>query len=127
MSANLVNIPYLEGSDFTKGEMNQYVYNGKPSILLLQGQHCSYCSIAKPHFQTFNDNNKRYIQCLTVQVDSKNKQDREATDIISKMVPGIRGIPSYMFFGKDGKLVHHSEGLLKSIQIVEMSTEVFNK
>lgn len=102
------NVRYLELEDIKPdGSLKDYVTDGKPVILMCQGNFCGYCQQAKPDYSKFAKNNNHVILATIVTDGSKSEQDA-ATKFIKKWDPKHRGVPSYLGFGSDGrfKTVH---------------------
>lgn len=97
--SKLINIVYLEGQDIDdSGNLYPHVGNGKPVLLMVQGNFCGYCNQAKPAFQELVDISSAVI--ATVQIDGETS-DKQASQKLSKNKG--QGVPSYMGFDKNGK------------------------
>lgn len=106
MSKNLIEIGYLEKSDFNPDmSLKSNVANGRQSLVMVQGNFCGYCTQAKPAFQSFAQHNKN-VNSYTIQIDS----EKELANIIPKLYKGYRGVPIYMKFSSDGRYISTHEG-----------------
>lgn len=118
----LKNIPYLEEADLTdEGHIQPSVMKAlgnKPVLMMVQGNFCGWCSVAKPEFQKLA--NQSDFRCLTIQIDDGKTGDKAAQKV-GKVHPS-RGVPTFLVFDKTGKFVkaHDSErtadALLKTIR-----------
>lgn len=107
MSKILIDIPYLEGQDLNPdGTLKPHVTKGKPTVVMVQGNFCGYCTQAKPAFQQLASSPN--ITCVTIQTDGK-EGDREASQIISGVFKSP-GVPAFLGFNKEGKFVRAHEG-----------------
>uniref|UniRef100_A0A6C0EM34 Thioredoxin domain-containing protein n=1 Tax=viral metagenome TaxID=1070528 RepID=A0A6C0EM34_9ZZZZ len=98
----LVNVPYLEDSDFNPdNSLKPYVGNGKPVVVMCQGLFCGYCSQAKPAFEQFTHSSNNVIGA-TLQIDG-GPSEKTASKRISMLDKSYRGVPTYLGFGSDGK------------------------
>ena len=108
MSKLLVNVPYLEISDVSQdGTLKPHVGNGKPVVLLLQGNFCGYCTKAKPDFQKFASQVQR-VTAATLQSDG-GPNDSAAAQVLSSVVRNS-GVPAYAGFDSRGKFVKMETG-----------------
>lgn len=100
----LVNVPYLEITDFNNDlTLKSHVGKGKPVVVMVQGNHCGYCSQAKPDYQKFaNSTNK--VVATTIQIDGE-QPDVAIGQRISEIDPSYRGVPTYLGFNSKGKFV----------------------
>jgi len=97
MSNLLVNIPYLEASDvMPNGNLQPSVTQGKPTILMIQGNFCHFCSDSKPAFQQLA-NTTPNITCVTIQTDGSPSETQA-----SRIFP-MNGVPCYYGFSASGK------------------------
>lgn len=105
----LIRIPYLEGNNIAAdGSLDPSVTQGKPVVVMVQGNFCPHCTVAKPMFQEFARLTPS-VQAATVQTDG-GPTDREAAKNLSK-VNTSPGVPAFLGFNKDGKFVAiHSGG-----------------
>lgn len=98
----LENVRYLEKQDFTSnGDLKKYVNEGKPAIIMCQGNFCGFCNLAKPAFQDLSYSNTN-VQCCSIQIDGE-ETERDASKLISKWDKNYRGVPFYIGFNSDGK------------------------
>lgn len=111
MDKILFGIPYLETGDVNNdGSLNQNIVdtitNGKPVLVMVQGNFCGYCTKSKPDFQQLANNSEFAV--LTIQIDG-DQGDQGANKAISS-VNTAKGVPSYMVYNKDGKFVRMHDG-----------------
>jgi thiol-disulfide isomerase/thioredoxin len=107
MSKILVGIPYLEDTDINPdGSLKPHVGNGKPVILMVQGDFCGYCTKAKPDFQKFAKSSN--VVAVTIQTDG-GESDRKASKAIA-VVNKSPGVPAFLGFDKNGKYVKTHQG-----------------
>ena len=99
----------LQDFDFNaKGELiNKDIDKNKTVIIMIQSNFCGYCTMAKPAFQKFAENNKDVV-CLTIQGDGSHPGEKELNDRIKIIDPTFRGYPSYVAY-KNGKYVKTNE------------------
>lgn len=103
MSKLLINIPYLEQQDVNPdGSLKDYVSQGKPVVVMVQGNFCGYCTQAKPAFQEFA---KSTPNCMAVTIQSDGgPSDKGASQNLSS-VNKSQGVPAFLGFNKQGKFV----------------------
>lgn len=105
--SKLFEIAYLEGDDVNAdGSLKSHVGNGKPVLVMVQGNFCGYCTRAKPDFQKLLNNG--VFAVATVQTDGSGS-DQVAASKLSK-VNKSPGVPSFIGFDKDGKFVKSHNG-----------------
>ena len=105
MSKILYNINYLEEQDVNPdGSLKSHVTKGKPTLVMVQGNFCGYCTQAKPAFQKYANNNKGKVLCATIQGDGEIKGEKELGSRLQKIKYGFRGYPDYVKY-KGGKKV----------------------
>lgn len=112
----MVGIPYLEGNDINDdGSVKEYVGNGKPVVMMVQGNFCPHCTTAKPTFTQFAKSTPTIV-AVTVQTDGSDT-DREASKKLSK-VNTSPGVPSFLGFSSDGKFrsIHNGGRDMASLQ-----------
>lgn len=116
------NIAFIEIDDITSdGKLKPYVTNGKKTMVMGQGDFCSFCSIAKPAFVQLSDMVGHKYTFATIKMDGEFTE-REAGKYIKKWCEDYKGVPVYCIFGADGKYIKtHSKGrdldsLLKSLE-----------
>ena len=101
------NVAYLENTDFdSRGKLKPYVGNGKPVLIMAQGNFCGYCTQAKPVYEKLaaSTNNGVYA---TILIDGE-QSEKEASNFLKIWDPNYRGVPAYFGFDKSGnfKKVH---------------------
>jgi thiol-disulfide isomerase/thioredoxin len=117
----LIGVLYLENEDISdNGQL--LINNGLPSIMMIQGDFCGYCTKAKPAFQSLVNELKNKCNVLTIQTDASDSESR-ASAKINKIVP-MRGVPAFLLFDANGKFVslhqgtRDKEALLNSVKNV---------
>ena len=88
---------YLEDEDVDSNG-NIKASGGKPTVCMIQGLFCGYCTKAKPDFAKFAKNNPGVFVC-TVQIDG-NSSEKKLGERLKKLVSNYEGVPSY--FGSKG-------------------------
>jgi thiol-disulfide isomerase/thioredoxin len=115
----LKNIPYLEEADLTEeGHLQPSLMKAlgnKPVLLMVQGNFCGWCTIAKPEFQKLCD--QPDFKCLTIQIDDGKSGDKAAQKV--NKVHASRGVPTFLIFGKDGKFSNAHDGERKADSLLE--------
>jgi len=105
MSDKLVGIAYLESSDFNGKSLKP---TGKPTVVMVQGTFCGYCTKAKPAFTEFASKTSAFPS--TIQIDG-GQSEKDAYKIVQQLDPSIRGVPVYLGFDRNGQYVKtHSGG-----------------
>lgn len=105
----LSDIPYIEDIDFNNDNtLKYYVSNGKPVVMMVQGNFCGYCSQAKPAFKQFVDSNSK-VTGVTLQIDGK-PSEKNASKIIPMLYSDYKGVPVYLGFDKNGRFVKCHDG-----------------
>jgi thiol-disulfide isomerase/thioredoxin len=109
-NTHMTQVTYLEDSDVNAdGSLKSYVTKGKPTVVMIQGVFCGYCTKAKPAFKEFSQKYPN-ISAVTVQTDGQ-PSEKKAGELITKLDPNHRGVPAYFGFDKNGKFVKvHSGG-----------------
>ncbi len=103
------NVMYLEHGDISSNGLASYVGQGKPVVLMVQGNFCGYCTQAKPAFQKFAQdvNGKAVAASITIDGGSSDKKAYEEYKNFNKEP----GVPAYLGFDKNGQFVKiHSGG-----------------
>lgn len=106
----LYNIIYLEIHDFTDdGKLKPYINKKLPTIVMVQGNFCGYCTMSKPAFQELaNSNNNKFV-CCTIKIDGE-KSEQELAKLIPKWDKNYIGVPCYLGFNKKGEYVKSHDG-----------------
>lgn len=104
------NVAYIEVDDINPdGTLKPYVGNGKPVIMMCQGNFCGYCTQAKPAFEKLAKQLKNVV-CATILTDGE-ESEKEAAKFIKKWNSAHRGVPDYLGFDANGKFKKiHSGG-----------------
>ena len=116
MDKLLIGVAYIEDSDLNPdASLKPHVNNGKPTVMMMQGNFCRYCTNAKPDFQKLAQSMPD-IAVVTVQTDG-GPSDKKASQILSA-VNKSPGVPAFLGFNKDGKFVkaHNGSRDLSSLQ-----------
>jgi thiol-disulfide isomerase/thioredoxin len=95
------NVLYLEESDIVNGILLPHVGQGKPVIVMAQGNFCGYCKSAKPAFVAFSKSDTGVI-AASIEIDGE-PTEKAAAQYLSKWDSSYRGVPFYIGFGSDGK------------------------
>jgi thiol-disulfide isomerase/thioredoxin len=108
MNKYLVGVAYLEHVDINdNGSLKPHVSKGKPSVVMVQGNFCGYCTQAKPAFEKLAKMMSN-VNVYTVQIDGE-ESDKKA----SKQLAAVNtspGVPSYLGFDRNGKFVKVHKG-----------------
>jgi thiol-disulfide isomerase/thioredoxin len=108
MSNILVGIPYLEDSDINPdASLKSHVNNGKPVVMMVQGNYCGWCLKAKPDFQKLAEQVPNVV-LVTVQTDG-GPNDKKASQMLSA-VNKSPGVPAFLGFNSQGKFVKTHDG-----------------
>lgn len=108
MQKILYGIPYLEIEDVNPdGSLKPHVGQGKPVLLMIQGDFCGYCTDAKPAFQELAQK-ARGVVLATVQIDAGPK-DKAANQAL-KTVNTQPGVPAFLGFDSSGRFVGAHKG-----------------
>jgi hypothetical protein len=103
MSANVFmpNVKYLEITDITPDwKLKPYVNDGKPAIVMVQGNFCGWCTKAKPDYARFQNNSK--VAVCAIQSDGA-ESERELYKGLRNWDPEFSGgVPCYYLFNPDG-------------------------
>lgn len=105
----MAHVPYLEDSDFNKDHsLKPHVTQGKPVVVMAQGQFCGFCTKAKPAFEKFAHSSKN-VRGVTLQIDG-HPSEKKAGERIGKLDKGYRGVPTYLGFDSNGKYIKTHNG-----------------
>jgi thiol-disulfide isomerase/thioredoxin len=116
-------VAYLEIDDFKKdGSLKPYVNQGFPSVVMVQGGFCGYCTKAKPDFQEFAKSGLPVVAACIVIDGSKSEQ--EAVSVVKKLDPSYQGVPHYMAFDKNGKFQKNHKGGRTTYDIIEFAESI---
>lgn len=95
------NVKYLEISDVTSNwKLKPYVTEGKPTIVMVQGKFCGWCTKAKPDYARFQQNSK--VSVCTIQSDGAESEKELYKGIPNWDAEFRGGIPCYYLFSPDG-------------------------
>ena len=101
------NVAYLEVTDFNSdGKPKHYVGDGKPILIMAQGNFCGIFKKATPAYEKLAENmNKVFI--ATILIDGE-QSEKDASKFLKQWDTSYRGVPSYFGFDKNGnfKKVH---------------------
>lgn len=104
----MIGVPYIEDSDLNlDASLKPHVGNGKPVIMMIQGNFCGYCTKAKPAFVQLA-RAVPTIACVTVQTDG-GPSEQKASKILSA-VNKSPGVPAYLGFNRQGRFVAMHNG-----------------
>lgn len=96
-------IRYLEFKDFNNYNLKKEYSKGKTCVIMVQSNHCNYCTDVKPYFQEFSEKHKN-INCFTIQEDGDRGDEIKMLELVSRIKPTFRGFPDYLLF-KNGKFI----------------------
>ena len=100
-------VTYLENEDITPTGNLAFVA-GKPTVVMVQGGFCGYCTQAKPAFSQFAKTHPDVFAC-TIQIDG-NESEKQLAKRLTTMLPNYRGVPVYIGFDETGRLVGEHGG-----------------
>lgn len=100
-------VAYLDTNDFDDNGniINPMIPKDKPVFIMLQGNFCGFCKMAKPDFQKFAENTELFF-CATIQADSKNPDVINLQPKMDKIYPNLVGFPSYIILYQDKKIIY---------------------
>lgn len=102
-------IAYLDNNDFDNdGNLinKNLLQSNKPIFIMIQAVFCGHCTVAKPYFQKFAENNK--VICCTIQGDSKISSTKGINNKLRTICPDFTGFPSYIVIHKGKKIPYHN-------------------
>ena len=105
-------IAYLDNNDFDNdGNLvnTQLLEQNKPIFIMIQAVFCGHCTIAKPYFQKFAENNLNKVICCTIQGDSRLESTKGINNKLRTICPDFQGYPSYIVMYK-GKKIPYNRG-----------------
>lgn len=121
MSKYMIKVPYLEGDDINSdGSLKEYVGRGKPTVVMVQGNFCGYCTQAKPDFQKF----AKSANCMVATVQSDGDEKDQLAGKKLSVVNKARGVPAYLGFDKNGKFVGNHEGGRDTNSLIEFANRL---
>lgn len=107
MANILIGIPYLEGKDINPdGSLKTYVSKGKPVIVMVQGNYCPHCTVAKPALRELAKQSSCVVATVQIDGDDNDKQASKNLAPVNKS----RGVPAFLGFDKNGRFVKSHEG-----------------
>lgn len=122
MSKPLIEIPYLEDTDFNPdGSLKPHVNQGMPCVVMVQGNFCGYCNQAKPAFQQFADA-KKAVAC-TIQIDG-SPSEKKCAAIVQALDKSYRGVPCYLGFNSQGRYAGTHNGGRDAVALVEFASKL---
>ena len=105
------NVKYLEISDVTSNwKLKPYVTEGKPTIVMVQGKFCGWCTKAKPDYARFQQNSK--VSVCTIQSDGA-ESEKEL----------YKGIPNWDAEFLKAKIACQSDSNLTEVRIRTIPTD----
>ena len=97
------NVAYLEIQDFNAdGSLKPHVCQGKPVIIMGQGNFCKYCQLAKPDLQKLANSSAQIV--VSTIVSDGDQSEKEASKFFKIWDSNHPGIPAYFGFSSNGKL-----------------------
>jgi thiol-disulfide isomerase/thioredoxin len=114
------SVIYLEEEDFTKdGKLK--VLQDKPVVIMLGGNFCSFCKIAKPELQSFAKKmDKVYPACILI---DGSKSEKKLGQKMGKWVPNFKGVPMFVAY-KNGKYHSTHNGDRTAVALIEFSKKL---
>lgn len=101
------NVAYLEENDISQSGLKSHVCQGKPVLLLIQGNFCGYCTKAKPAFEQLAKSTNGIV-CATIVIDGSPSEKKAAT-LVGKWQTSP-GVPAYLGFNSQGQFVKAHQG-----------------
>jgi thiol-disulfide isomerase/thioredoxin len=116
-------VMYLDNDDFdSEGNLNvkEIDTTKKPLFIMIQANFCGFCTMAKPHFQQFANENKDKAYFATIQGDEAHPEKMESIKMLmsrlDKIYPNFFGFPSYMVIYKNKKLNYENDRTKKALE-----------
>ena len=99
-------VKYLVDSDLdSQGNIiSPDVDLSKPALVMVQANFCGHCTMAKPAFQEFANNNHGAVEALTIQADGDQPGEKELGKRLNSFLPNFVGFPYYAVY-KNGQFV----------------------
>jgi len=101
-------IAYLQVTDFDQSGnlINPEIPKDIPVVVAIMANFCGHCTMAKPAFQKFADQNKDIVFAATIQGDADNSMpgEQELKSKLNIFYPDFKGYPHYVLY-KGGKRV----------------------
>lgn len=101
---NNKKIYFLEKNDVENGKLKLDVTKGKITIVMCQGTFCGYCTQAKPAFIKLSEKFENNVTFCTILIDG-TENEQELTSFIKECDPNYKGVPTYLFFKRDGTYI----------------------
>lgn len=111
---DLEDVAYLEDGDISSDGKLRVSDNGKPVVIMLQGDFCGYCKTFKGDYQDAAKKLKGKANMATIVIDKEKKLGKE----LNNYIPGFKGVPTVVVF-KGGKYWKTYTGPRKSADLVE--------
>ena len=93
------NIYYLQMKDFdNKGKMISNIPSDKLVMIMIQSNFCGHCTVAKPEYKKFADENMGNVICCTIQADGNEEGEKELSKILDKIDDKFQGFPHYVVY-----------------------------
>lgn len=117
------NVGYLEIDDFTPdGNLKPYVGNGKPVVIMAQGNFCGYCKQASPAYAKFAKSNPNVMAC-SILIDGESSE-KDTAKFCKKWDLNHKGVPAYFGFDKMGKFKKVHNGGRDDVAIIEFANSL---
>lgn len=119
MSKYLINIPYLEITDFdNEGNLiNPKIPKDKTIIIFIQANYCGHCTMAKKALQDFADKygqkGANIVYVATIQGDGENQGEKELRNKLQTFYKDFQGYPHYVLYKKGKRIFPKPENELK--------------
>lgn len=114
-------VAYLEDGDFD--ESNNLKVTKLPAIVMLQGNFCGYCKLAKPAFYNVAKS-RSDVFWGTIQLDGPEKESTLAKKLTSS-IPNYRGVPTYLLY-VNGKFVGTHDSGRDEKSLNEVATKLLS-
>lgn len=100
-------VAYLQIQDFdTRGNLiNPNIPKDIPVVVKIQANFCGYCTMAKPAFQQFANQNQGKVFAATIQADGDMPGEIDLKSKLNTFYPDFQGYPHYVLY-KGGKRVN---------------------
>jgi thiol-disulfide isomerase/thioredoxin len=123
----LKDIPYLRRKNFTNdGVLNINKFKDKIVVIFIHANYCQYCHNAAPEYNNASLIAPPGVVFTALQIDGDSPGEKEAKEILSKIVKNYIGVPEYAFF-KNNKPVFKELNSRNSNSIIHKVLEIQNE
>ena len=94
-------VAYLQVSDFnSNGQLTNPLLTKGRVFIMLQAIFCGHCTTSKPAFQQLTNkySGKGNVIFATVQGDGTEKGEKDLSQMMTKLIPGFKGFPTYVLY-----------------------------